>query len=636
VKIHSLLVAVALPFATAPLAAQYAYTQQVGLVTGPTVMSEGCILVDVDGDTDLDVVFANGYVLNIAGSAIQPTILINKINLGQGLVDETASRLPALAIKGTLVIAFDVDGDGDKDLMFSCNGPSQQRLYINDGTGVFSDQSVARLGTLNISVAGCAFGDVDQDGDLDLFCNDEATSGQLKLFLNDGLGFFTNVTATHVATAPKSNQQDVVVCDIDNDWDLDVINVGKSSGQQIFFNDGTGKFLTVTTALLPNGTSLTYEAEAADLDHDGDLDLTMLSVSGLTDTVIRNNLVPSGTLSFTSLTTALTGGNGDDDNEWAFVDANNDGWLDLVNGSLQSNGDKLYLNNGAFSFARQTGTAGFSPLVDSTLDVAVGDLNGDGVFDVVTAQGESGSFLNRAYYGTGPADTRPPRFVRVEQLPAVSTKPDGPWVVRAVIQDSMVDDGETSVATATMDWSITHIGGVTTGSTPLRFRGGLFYRADLLPPPGVVTNGCTIAFTLTATDRRGNSTTTPQQTFTVCGIQSYAFGLGGNNTALIAGGGATTQGNTVTIAWSAAGPSTPGVLALALGRGQLVLPQGTLVVDPAALVTVLGIGTDAAGSGFLDLTIPTSPPLVGLRVAFQALFDVPFSLTNGVDVVVCP
>jgi len=636
VKNHCLLVAAALPFVAAHLTAQYAYTQQVGLVTGPTVMSEGCILVDVDGDTDLDVVFANGYVLNIAGSAIQPTILINKINLGQGLVDETAARLPILAIKGTLVIAFDVDGDGDKDLMFSCNGPSQQRLYINDGTGVFSDQSVARLGTLNISVAGCAFGDVDQDGDLDLFCNDEATNGQLKLFRNDGLGFFTNVTATHVAAAPKSNQQDVVVCDVDNDWDLDVINVGKSSGQQIFFNDGTGKFLTVTTSLLPTGTTLTYEAEAADLDHDGDLDLTMLSVSGLTDTVIRNNLVPSGTLSFTSLTTALTGGNGDDDNEWAFVDANNDGWLDLVNGSLQSNGDKLYLNNGAFSFARQTGNAGFSPLVDSTLDVAVGDLNGDGVFDVVTAQGESGSFLNRAYYGTGPADTRAPRFVRVEQLPAVSTKPDGPWVVRAVIQDSMVDDGETSVATATMDWSITHTGGVTTGSTPLRFRGGLFYRADLLPPPGVVTNGCTIAFTLTATDRRGNSTTTPQQVFTVCGIQTYALGLGGNNTALIAGSGATTQGSTVTIAWSAAGPSTPGVLALSLGRGLVVLPQGTLVVDPGSLVTIVGIGTDAAGSGFVDLPVPTSPPLAGLRVAFQGLFDLPFSLTNGVDVVICP
>ncbi|HEX6813311.1 MAG TPA: VCBS repeat-containing protein [Planctomycetota bacterium] len=616
--------------------AQYLYTQQVGLVTGPVVMTEGCLLVDVDGDTDLDVVFANGYVLSSSGSAIQPTLLINKINQSLGLVDETASRLPALAIRATLAIAFDIEGDGDKDLVFSCNGPSQQRIYVNNGAGAFADETATRLPVLSIAAAGCAYGDVDQDGDLDLFFNDELTNGQLKLFLNDSNGVFTNVTPTHVVSAPKTNQQDVVVCDIDNDWDLDVINIGKSTGQQIFFNDGTGHFPTVNTALLPAGTGLTYEAEAADLDHDGDLDLTMLSVSGLTDTVLRNELVPSGFLSFTSLTTALTGGNGEDDNEWVFVDANNDGFLDIVNGSLQSNGEKLYINNGAFSFARATGTNGFSPLVDSTLDVAVGDLNGDGVFDMVTAQGESGSFLNRAYYGTGPADTQPPRFVRVQQLPAVSTNPDGPWAVRATVQDSAVDDGETSIASVRMDWSITHLGGVTTGSTPMQFRGGLFYRGDLTPPPGVVTNGATVSFTVTAVDWRGNSTTTTQQSFWICGLQSYALGLGGTNTSLLSASGSTSPGGFPIFVWSAAAPSVGGLFALSLARAHLVLPQGILVVDPGVLITLVPIGTDAGGGGALGVPIPVTPPLIGLRVAFQALFDPPLTLTNGVDLVICP
>ncbi len=630
------LVAAAVVLAPASLLAQYRYTFQPGLVTGPTVMTEGCILVDVDGDTDLDVVFANGFVLQSSGAAIQPTLLVNKIDQGLGLVDETATRLPALAIRGTLVIAFDADGDGDKDLLFSCNGPSQQRLYVNDGAGLFSDQSVARLGTLSLAVAGCAYGDVDQDGDLDLLFNDELVNGQLKLFANDGAGVFTNVTATHVASAPKTNQQDVVLCDVDGDWDLDVVNVGKSSGQQIFFNDGTGRFPTVTTALLPNGTGLTYEAEAADLDHDGDLDLTMLSVSGLADAVIRNNLVPSGTLSFTSLTNALTGGNGDDDNEWLFVDANDDGWLDIVNGSLQSNGEKLYLNNGAFSFARQTGFNGFSPLVDSTLDVAVGDLDGDGVFDLVTAQGESGSFVNRAYYGTGPADSQPPRFVRVEQLPAVSTRPDGPWAVRAVVQDSAVDDGETSVASVVMNWTIVHGAGITQGSTPLRFAGGLLFRGELVPPPGIVTNGATVSMSLTATDLRGNATTTPAQAFTVCGLQRYALGLGGTNTSLLAAAGSTSPGGVATFQWNGAGPSTSGLLVLSLARALVPYPQGLVVVDPNQLVALVPVGTDAAGAGALGVPIPAIPPLVGLRVAFQGLFDVPFSLTNGVDLVICP
>jgi hypothetical protein len=615
---------------------QYLYTWQVGLLTGPVVRTEGCILVDVDADGDLDVVFANGYVLSSSGQAIQPTLLINKLDVGGGFVDETATRLPTLAIRGTLVVACDIDGDGDRDLVFSCNGPSQQRVYVNDGTGVFTDESVARLGVLNITAAGCAYGDVDQDGDHDLFFNDELTNGQLKLFLNDGAGFFVNVTSTHVAAAPKTNQQDVVLCDVDNDFDLDVVNIGKSAGQQIFFNDGTGRFLTVTTALLPAGTGLTYEAEAADLDGDGDLDLAMLSVASLTDTVIRNNLVPSGTLSFTSLTTALVGGNGDDDNEWAFVDANNDGWLDLVNGSLQANGEKLYLNNGAFQFVRQTGVGGFSPLVDSTLDVAVGDLDGDGVFDVVTAQGESGNYTNRAYLGTGPQDSQPPRFVHVEQLAAVSRAPDGPWVVRATIQDSMVDDGETSVAAARVDWTISNFGVVTTGSTPMRFLGGLLYRAAVQPPAGMLTNGATVSMVLTAVDRRGNTTTLPAQQFVVCGLQSYGLGIGGTNTATLVGAGTTSPGDVASIAWSNTGPSTAGVMAFALAPGLQVLPQGVLLIDTSQMMAILPVASDAAGNGGLPLPVPPIPQLVGLPVAMQGVFDVPLSLSNGVQLVICP
>ncbi|MGK0205771.1 MAG: hypothetical protein ACI9S9_004864, partial [Planctomycetota bacterium] len=83
------------------LSAQYRFTQQVGLITGPTVRSEGCILADIDGDGDLDAIFANGYVLSINGQSIRPTILINKINQGLGFVDESTPRIPTTAIRGT-------------------------------------------------------------------------------------------------------------------------------------------------------------------------------------------------------------------------------------------------------------------------------------------------------------------------------------------------------------------------------------------------------------------------------------------------------------------------------------------------------------------------------------------------------
>ncbi len=615
------------------LSAQYLYTEQAGLITGPTVRSEGCIMADIDGDGDLDAVFANGYVLSISGQAIRPTILINKINQSLGFVDESTPRIPTTAIRGTLVMAFDIENDGDLDLFFACNGNSQQRLYVNDGSGNFTDESVARFGTLNLYVAGCAYCDIDEDGDYDLFLNDERNNGQLKLFHNDGAGNFTNVTATHIVSAPKTNQQDIVLADVDNDFDIDVINVGKSSGQQIFFNDGTGHFPTVTTSLLPAGGSLSYEAEAADLDHDGDLDIVMLSVSGATDSVLRNNMIPNGTLSFTNLTSALTGGNGQDDNEWALVDSNNDGWLDLINGSLTYSSEKLYVNNGAFSFARQNGTAGFSPVSDPTLDLAVGDIDGDGVFDVITAQGEFGNFTNRAYFGSGPADTQPPRFVHVEQLPAMSTTPDG-WAVRAVIQDSMVDDGETSVASASLDWTITHTGGTATGSTPLRFLGGLMYRAKLTPPAGLITNGATVQFTLTATDRQGNSSTTAGQTFDVCGFQKFGIGLTGITDSL-EGSGTTSPGDLPVISWTG-GANATGLLGVAVGPDQIAIPQGFLLFNQTNIIALVPITTNGSGTGQLTIPIPPLPALAGLHVAMQTVLNPPLSLSNGLSMVICP
>ncbi|HIE72043.1 MAG TPA: VCBS repeat-containing protein, partial [Planctomycetes bacterium] len=120
------------------LSAQYLYQQQAGLMAGPTVRTEGCIMADLDNDGDLDVVFANGYVLSVNGQSIRPTVLINKINQGLGFVDESTPRIPNTAIRGTLVIAFDIENDGDLDLFFSCNGNSQQRLYVNNGTGNFT------------------------------------------------------------------------------------------------------------------------------------------------------------------------------------------------------------------------------------------------------------------------------------------------------------------------------------------------------------------------------------------------------------------------------------------------------------------------------------------------------------------
>jgi len=205
--------------------------------------------------------------------------------------------------------------------------------------------------------------------------------------------------------------------------------------------------------------------------------------------------------------------------------------------------------------------------------------------------------------------------------------------VRAIIT---VGTPATSVASATLDWTITNLGSSVSGSVPMRFLGGLLYRADFAPPAGLISNGATVDFTLTATDRRGNSTTTPPQTFSLCGVQSYGLGLGGGNSSLLEGSGSTSLGNWTQIDWSNSGPSSTGVIALALAPAFVVLPPGTVLIDGNQLIEVAPILSDATGAGSLPIPIPPLPFLVGLRVDIQCLFDTPVTLTNGVDLVICP
>jgi hypothetical protein len=73
----------------------------------------------------------------------------------------------------------DVDGDGDPDLVLGNSG--QNRLYLNDGSGTFTDATTERMPTTNDSTGSVALGDVDGDGDLDLICGNETPNG---LFLN--------------------------------------------------------------------------------------------------------------------------------------------------------------------------------------------------------------------------------------------------------------------------------------------------------------------------------------------------------------------------------------------------------------------------------------------------------------------
>jgi hypothetical protein len=416
-----------------------AFREVKGALAGPSynVKCEGVDAGDLDGDGKVDLAFAAGFVLQPKG--MQPHIPQIQMNKSKGpgdiaFADEAEARLPkGFEAQSGSVTAVDLDNDGDVDLFFTQMGGRVQCLLVNDGKGAFAAGGAA-FPAIEMSSASSEAGDVDSDGDLDLVLTDQGKP--TRLFGNDGKGTFADWTEGRMPAVAVPIAQDATFADVDNDFDLDIVVLGKHvKGQNLFLNDGKGMFTDSTAALSYAGSNNNYEVEWADLDNDTDVDAFWLSLEKQIEGVTKNHFTRESKLAFEHTTAAVAGSTNADDNEVLFIDVDNDGFLDPIVGSLASKTEQVYRNNGDLTFVR---IDAFDGQRDPTCDAVAGDFDGDGRMDVATAVGESGTG-NKVFRNAGPKDTRAPSLLRHDAPKGV--KRTETLTVRLFVQDACYDDG---------------------------------------------------------------------------------------------------------------------------------------------------------------------------------------------------
>ncbi len=430
-----------------PAAAQQ-FVAQTNLFPGTARWSEGVECADIDNDGDLDVFFAEGDGFSTAGAARQNRLYVNQLVPSGTLsfTDESVARLGANSSNAKAAVTADVNGDGWVDVLY-VNAFNLQTpyLYINQGAtnpGHFTLESATRGLTEALNASGAQFGDLDDDGDLDLVIVDSGSSllggggGKPRLYWNDGAGNFTEESGAGWNPSTKRAHMDVQLCDIDGDFDLDFLGACRASNaggnHYLLVNEGGGTF-TEQSGLLPSTSSNCYELEVGDLDGDTDLDLFFVSLSGFAEGAVRNEL-SNGTLSFATIPGNL---GGDDDNEVVLFDADDDGDYDAFIGSLGSR-EKLWRNNGDGTFANATTEV--QAVSDPTLDLTAADLDNDGDYDLISSQGEGfpqSAWTNKVYRNDGPADSRAPIVVA-----ETAAEAGGALVAKARVRDAVRDDAK--------------------------------------------------------------------------------------------------------------------------------------------------------------------------------------------------
>jgi hypothetical protein len=319
------------------------------LVLGAAGQSRGARLADVTGDGWLDVVYSD-FIRNFV--AVIPN------NRTGGVFSDLGTRPVAAAPQGVAI--GDFNRDGRMDAAVASTGSTSLTILEGIATATPVRRTIAAGFTLNVLTAV----DINGDGWLDLAAT-STDSNRLVLFRGGAAGF----AAASVATAGNS-PRGLTTGDVNADGRPDVLVANRSSSSvSIFLGRSNGSFSLTSTGQLPAGAGARAIA-AADFNNDGRVDIVSGNETAATVTFFDNDtaLVPAAfSLRRQAVGDGVYGLGGGDT---VIADFNEDGRPDFINGPRV-----LISGTTAVPFALRPSTS-----VQAT---AAADMNRDGHLDAV-------------------------------------------------------------------------------------------------------------------------------------------------------------------------------------------------------------------------------------------------------------
>lgn len=384
-------------------------------VNGPSGMKDLAI-ADMNGDGKLDLIHrtptAFGYMRNTSAAPGSFTFAatVNTTGLGDGLI-----------------VAADLDLDGDNDLVVTQTTTNYVAVYLNNGSGTLTRTDY----TVSIATPSAPYNvvvdDFNQDGKPDIAVKSRnSTVDTLSVLLGDASGTFPSFQEY-----PASSQHSLASGDINGDGHKDLIYYSYDEGTCYYHpGDGSGSFGTpVKMPLSLEVTGITFadlnadglqdllyatnggdsvgvsknagggffhvtqlsdpvpgdhqysrQFALADLDHDG------VDENIFTDSTFSNLVVLKGTAWNTFTTETLYPSGGFTPSHFLTKDLNSDTHIDIVVGNHQGSSLAVFKNDGTGALTRSLLTTGTNPMKP-----IAEDFDGDGIIDLVVPNLGSGT-----------------------------------------------------------------------------------------------------------------------------------------------------------------------------------------------------------------------------------------------------